>query len=67
MDVAFRSVVRCVVKQSALAERFEPPSFHRRVEKGLERSGVGWTHLRPNAFMPTLIGYLLTLISDDAP
>jgi uncharacterized protein YbjT (DUF2867 family) len=65
VDVAVRSGVRRVVKQSALAEGLEPPSFHRRVEERLERSGLGWTHLRPNAFMQTLLGYLPTLISDE--
>jgi NAD(P)H dehydrogenase (quinone) len=33
------------------------------VEEKLERSGLGWTHLRPNAFMQTLLGYLPTLVS----
>jgi len=52
------------VKLSALADGLHPPPFHRRVEEKLERSGLGWTHLRPNAFMQTLLGYLPTLVSD---
>lgn len=64
VDVAIPSRVRRVVKQSALADRLEPPSFHRRVERRLERSGLGYTHLRPNAFMQTLGGYLPALIDD---
>lgn len=64
IDVAIWSRVRRVVKQSALADRLEPPSFHRRIELKLERSGLGYTHLRPNAFMQTLGGYLPALIDD---
>src|SRR3712207_940190 len=56
IDVALRSGVPRVIKQSALADGLEPPSFHRRVEQRLERSGLGYTHLRPNAFMQTLGG-----------
>ena len=62
IDVALRSGVPRVIKQSALADGLEPPSFHRRVEQRLERSGLGYTHLRPNAFMQTLGGYLPALI-----
>lgn len=65
IDTAARSGVQRVVKQSALADGLSPPPFHRRVEERLERSGLGWTHVRPNAFMQTLLGYLPTLISDD--
>jgi uncharacterized protein YbjT (DUF2867 family) len=62
VDAALRSGVRRVVKQSALAVGLEPPPFHRRIEQRLERSGLVYTHLRPNAFMQTLAGYLLALI-----
>src|SRR3712207_2926131 len=62
IDAALRSGVRRVVKQSAPAIGLEPPPFHRRIEQRLERSGLGYTHLRPNAFMQTLAGYLLALI-----
>jgi uncharacterized protein YbjT (DUF2867 family) len=62
IDVALRSGVWRVVKQSALAVGLEPPPFHRRIEQKLERSGLGYTHLRPNAFMQTLAGYLPALI-----
>lgn len=62
IDVAHRSGVRRVVKQSALAVGFEPPPFHRRIEEQLERSGLGYTHLRPNAFVQSLAGYLPALI-----
>lgn len=65
VNAAVRAGVRRVVKQSALAGGLSPPPFHRRVEERLERSGLGWTHVRPNAFMQTLLGYLPTLISDD--
>ena len=64
VDAAARSGVGRVVKLSALADGLEPPAFHRRVEESLERTGLGWTHLRPNAFMQTLLGYLPRLISE---
>src|SRR3712207_6739106 len=62
VDVVLQSGARRVVKQSALADGLEPPPFHRRIEQELERSGLGYTHLRPNAFMQTLAGYLPALI-----
>ena len=65
IDAAARAGVRRVVKQSALAVGLDPPPFHRGVEEKLERSGIGFTHLRPTAFMQTLVGYLPALIDDE--
>ena len=60
--VASRAGVGRVVKQSALGVGLDPPPFHRRIEEKLERSGLGFTHLRPTAFMQTLAAYLPALI-----
>ena len=65
IDAAARSGVGLVVKQSALAAGLEPPPFHRRIEEKLERSGLGFTHLRPTAFMQTLAGHLPPLIDAE--
>jgi uncharacterized protein YbjT (DUF2867 family) len=62
IGAALRAGVRRVVKQSALAAGLEPPPFHRRIEEKLEKLGLGFTHLRPTAFMQTLAGYLPTLL-----
>jgi len=65
VKAAARGGVRRIVKQSALAAGLEPPAFHRRVEEVLERSDLGWTHLRPTAFMQTLFAYLPQLVESD--
>jgi (4-alkanoyl-5-oxo-2,5-dihydrofuran-3-yl)methyl phosphate reductase len=65
IDAAARSGVGLVVKQSALAAGLEPPPFHRGIEEKLKRSGLGFTHLRPTAFMQTLAGYLPRLIDAE--
>jgi uncharacterized protein YbjT (DUF2867 family) len=65
IDAAARSGVRRIVKQSALAAGLKPPAFHRRIEEKLERSGLGFTHLRPTAFMQTLAGYLPALVDAE--
>ena len=62
---AVRAGVGRVVKQSALGAGLDPPPFHRRIEETLERSGLGFTHLRPTAFMQTLAAYLPALIDSD--
>ena len=49
VGAAVRAGVGRVVKQSALAVGFDPPPFHRRIEDTLERSGLGFTLLRPSA------------------
>src|SRR3712207_6135686 len=65
IEAAVRAGVGSVVKQSALAAGLDPPPFHRRVEEKLESSGLGFTHLRPTAFMQTLAVYLPALIDAE--
>jgi uncharacterized protein YbjT (DUF2867 family) len=65
IDAAARSGVGRIVKQSALATGLKPPAFHRQIEEKIERSGLGYTHLRPTAFMQTLMGYLPALIDAE--
>ena len=65
VGAAVRAGLGSVVKQSALAVGLDPPPFHRRIEEALERSGLGFTHLRPTAFMQTLAGYLPALIDAE--
>jgi uncharacterized protein YbjT (DUF2867 family) len=52
--------VRHVVKLSSIAaEEPDAPSIvgaHRRIEEAIERSGIAWTHLRPNWFMQNELG-----------
>jgi hypothetical protein len=43
----------------------DPPPFHRRIEETLERSGLGFAHLRSTAFMQTLAAYLPALIDEE--
>jgi len=65
VEAAVRAGLGRVVKQSALAVGLDPPPFHLRIEEALERSGLGFAHLRPTAFMQTLAGYLPALIDAD--
>ena len=65
VEAAVRAGVGRMVKQSALGVGLDPPPFHRSVEEALERSGLGFTHLRPTAFMQTLAGYLPALIDAE--
>ncbi len=65
IEAAVRAGVGSVVKPSALAVGLDPPPFHRRIEEKLESSGLGFTHLRPTAFMQTLAGYLPALIDAE--
>jgi uncharacterized protein YbjT (DUF2867 family) len=65
LGAAVRAGVGRVVKQSALGVGLDPPPFHRRIEETLESSGLGFTHLRPTAFMQTLAGYLPALIDAE--
>jgi uncharacterized protein YbjT (DUF2867 family) len=65
IDVATRVGVKHVVKFSAIGARPGAPfrfgDWHGQVERYLERSGLAWTHLRPNIFMQnafSLIGML---------
>jgi uncharacterized protein YbjT (DUF2867 family) len=68
VDAARATGVRQIVKQSSIAA--DEPSeasivvAHRRVEEAIERSGIAWTHLRPNWFMQNELGQAATIASD---
>jgi uncharacterized protein YbjT (DUF2867 family) len=59
IDAAKRAGVRHIVKLSAVGARPGAPfrfgDWHGQVEKYLERSGIGWTHLRPSFFMQNFL------------
>lgn len=58
IDAARSSGVERIVKLSTYAaqhEGFPHARWHRKVERQIERSGMAWTFLRPNAFMQTLL------------
>jgi uncharacterized protein YbjT (DUF2867 family) len=68
LDAARASGVRHIVKQSSIAAD-EPSEVsivaaHRRIEEAIERSGIAWTHLRPNWFMQNELGQAATIASD---
>ncbi len=55
---AARARVEHIVKLSvwgAAEEQFSFARIHRPVEREIEASGVGWTHLRPNGFLQILL------------
>ena len=68
VDAARAAGVRQIVKQSSIAA--DEPSeasivvAHRRIEEAIERSGISWTHLRPNWFMQNELGQAATIASD---
>jgi uncharacterized protein YbjT (DUF2867 family) len=54
IDAAKRSGVKHIVKLSVMGAGELPSTFqqwHHQIEQHLERSGMTWTHLRPNMFM----------------
>jgi uncharacterized protein YbjT (DUF2867 family) len=58
---AKRAGVKHLVKLSVIGARFEPGIFlgrqHGEVEKVIEASGLGFTHLRPTFFMQNFVNY----------
>lgn len=59
------SGVEHVVKLSvwgAEEERFSFARLHRPVEREIERSGMGWTHLRPTGFMQNVVNFMAATI-----
>jgi len=58
-EEARKAGVRHIVKLSAWgAGHPKPPTlpgWHREAEKAIEKSGVAWTHLRPNSFMQNFL------------
>ena len=66
VSAAARAGVRHVVRLSALGAG-DPPAtelgrVHREVERAIERSGMTWTFLRPNAFMQNTVTYFADTI-----
>ena len=61
VDAAKRSGVKHIVKLSVIGSRIEPGIFlsrqHADVEKAIEASGLGFTHLRPTFFMQNFVNY----------
>jgi len=57
IDSAKRAGVRHIVKLSVLRSGELPSAFqqwHRQIEEHLEKSGMSWTHLRPNMLMQNM-------------
>ena len=68
VDAANASGVKRIVKLSVIGAEAEDYSFakiHRPVERAIEASGLGWTHLRPNGFMQNLVNYFGASIRAD--
>jgi uncharacterized protein YbjT (DUF2867 family) len=58
VDAARAVGVRHIVKQSVMGaaeEAYSLAKIHRPVEKAIEKSGIGWTFLRPNSFMQNAV------------
>jgi uncharacterized protein YbjT (DUF2867 family) len=51
VEAAAHAGVRRVATVSGLSAMRDEESISRRVERDVERSGIAWTHLRPNFFM----------------
>ena len=65
VDAASAAGVRHIVKQSVMGaaeEAYSLAKIHRPVEKAIERSGVGWTFLRPNSFMQNAVTFMAPTI-----
>jgi uncharacterized protein YbjT (DUF2867 family) len=68
LEAAAGAEVEHVVKLSAYGageEGYVHARWHRRVEREIESSGLGWTFLRPNAFMQNLVTDWGDSIRDD--
>jgi uncharacterized protein YbjT (DUF2867 family) len=70
LEAALAGGVARIVKQSSIAadERTDASivAAHRRIEEAIERSGVVWTHLRPNWFMQNELGQAASIVGDGA-
>jgi uncharacterized protein YbjT (DUF2867 family) len=70
LEAAVAGGVARIVKQSSVAAD-EPTdasiiAAHRRIEEAIERSGIAWTHLRPNWFMQNELGQAASIAGDGA-
>jgi len=67
VEAAEASGVKRIVKLSVIGADGDDYSFakiHRPVERAIEASGLGWTHLRPNGFMQNVVNYFAATIRD---
>ncbi|PIG92956.1 SDR family oxidoreductase [Gloeocapsopsis sp. IPPAS B-1203] len=69
IDSAKRAGVRHIVKLSVLRSGELPSTFqqwHRQIEEHLEKSGMSWTHLRPNMLMQNMRWFTSTISQQGA-
>lgn len=70
IDTAKRAGVRHIVKLSGLNASLDSPfifnRMHAEIERQLEHSGVGWTHLRPSQFMTEYLREVPTIVAQNA-
>ncbi|GLK99254.1 SDR family oxidoreductase [Dactylosporangium matsuzakiense] len=71
IDAAAKSGVQHIVKFSGLSAADVDSTFvfadmHAKIEQHLERSGVGWTHLRPSQFMTEYLREWPTILAQGA-
>jgi uncharacterized protein YbjT (DUF2867 family) len=73
IDTARKAGVRQIVKLSGKesnvgynARNFRFAKMHEEIERYLEASGLGWTHLRPSQFMQVYLREAATIVNKDA-
>ncbi|MES1022249.1 SDR family oxidoreductase [Gloeocapsa sp. BRSZ] len=69
IDSAKRAGVRHLVKLSVLRSGELPSTFqqwHRQIEEHLEKSGMSWTHLRPNMLMQNMRWFTSAIAQQSA-
>jgi uncharacterized protein YbjT (DUF2867 family) len=49
----------------ASEEAYSLANIHRPMEKAIERSGIGWTFLRPNSFMQNAVTFMAPTIKAE--
>jgi uncharacterized protein YbjT (DUF2867 family) len=64
VEAAKAAGIRHIVKQSVMGaeEAYSLAKIHLQVEKAIERSGIGWTFLRPNSFMQNTVTFMAPTI-----
>ncbi len=70
VDAAKQAGVQQIVRLSAMGADVKSPlalgRWHGECEQHLERSGIAYTHLRPNAFMQNVLMFLQTMTAQGA-
>jgi uncharacterized protein YbjT (DUF2867 family) len=71
IDACLQAGVQHVIKFSGAEPDFDPQKFlftrmHEEIERYLERSGLGWTHLRPSQFMQVYLREAPSITADNA-